>query len=74
MGMYNNNRGRGGGQTGGVLGKTRSRSGDTFLIFRIMSIMLNLLLCNNKGLADLGPVMLHGLSPVFTNSPKCLLN
>ena len=54
--------------------RNRSRSGDTFLICRIMSIMLNLLLCNIKDLADLGPVMLHGLYPVFTNSPKCLLN
>ena len=70
--MYNNNRGRGGGQTGGALGKSRSRSSDTFVIFRIMSIMLNLLLCNINSLADLGPVSLYGLYPVFTNSPECL--
>ena len=52
--------------------ETRSRSDNTFLIFRIMSIMLNLLLCNINSLADLGPVTLYGLCPVFTNSPECL--
>ena len=50
--------------------RNRSRSGDTFLIFRIMSIMLNLLLCIINSLADLSPVIIYGLYPVLTNSPK----
>ncbi len=56
----------------GGLGKTRSRFSDTFLVFRRMSIMLNLLSFNNKSLADLGPVSLRGLYPVSTNSPEYL--
>ena len=67
--MYNNNRGWGGARRGGS-SETRSRSSDTFVIFRIMSIMLNLLLFNINSLADLGPVSLYGLYPVFTNSPE----
>jgi len=44
------------GPDGGGSSETRSRSSDTFVILRIMSIMLNLLLCNINDLPDLSPV------------------
>ena len=58
------------GPDGGGSSETKSRLSDTFVIFRIMSIMLNLLLCNINDLPDLSPVYLYGLYPVFTNSPE----
>ena len=60
------------GSDGGGSSETKSRSSDTFVIFRIMSIMLNLLLCNINSLPDLGPVQLYSLSPVCTKSSKYL--
>ena len=36
--------------------EAKARLSDTFLICPIMSIMLNLLLCNINNLPDLGPV------------------
>ena len=56
-------------RSGGGHSKNRSRSSNTFPILRIMSIMLNLLLCNINDLPDLGPVLLYSLGPVFPNSP-----